>query len=851
MEVAHQSAVCGGEARGIHHEPKAAEDCRTPRRFATSSAARNSEGFGVRQSSAAFYSVFLVTLGLHTAFAQLPTARLLTIFPPGARVGSTSEVVVAGTDLDEASAVVFSHVDITARAKTNETTGLSEPNTFIVAVGSNVPPASYEVRIVGRFGISNPRRFAIGALPQIQETGNNSSANATEISLPVTINGRADSQAIDYFKFNAKKDERILAICEAAALDSRMEPSMMLLDGQGVEVERSRRGGLLDFRVPSDGQYVLKLHDFVYAGGSEYFYRLSVGALPYIDFVLPAIGNGGATNKFTMFGRNLPGSTASKFTAADGKKLERLEADIPIPAHGSSVPLGPNSAAFDVFECQLTASNAVSNSRLIGLAASPHIVRESTDAVQKVTVPCEVSGQFFPAGDIDTYSFEAKKGEVFWIEVVSQRLGLPTDPFIFVQRVTRDKDGKEQISDVQEISDSDANIGGPDFKTSSLDPAGKFEAKEDGEYRVRVRDLFNRANSNPAHVYWLGIRKEEPDFSLVALAQPPLSTAKDVKTAVVWPALARRGETMAIKVLAFRQRGFNGDIALSVSGLPPGVSSAGARIVSGQNSAMLLLTAADTVSTWAGSIDIMGKATINGKERAKEAHGGVLTWNVGDISKELVRPRLTADFTLGVCGDELAPVVIETAEAKAYEAPVGGKVQIPLKITRRGDFSEAFKVKAYGVSALESLKEMEVPNKTNVMTLEVDLNQQKLAAGDYQFYLLGPTKGKYASNADHAKQLEELAKAAETNATAFAAAAKKAGEELEAAKKAGGEIASAESALKEAKSKADAAEARKTALAARAKEATERTKAKEVTINIYSAPIFLKVTAPQTASASK
>lgn len=305
--------------------------------------------------------VLLSVFGFHTALAQLPTARLLTIFPPGARVGSTSEVVVAGTDLDDASALVFSHVDITSRAKTNETTRLSEPNTFIVAVGSNVPPASYEVRVVGRFGISNPRRFAVGTLPEMQETGNNSSASAVEIGLPVTINGRADSQAIDYFKFNAKKDERILAICEAAALDSRMEPSMMLLDSQGVELERSRRGGLLDFRVPSDGQYILKLHDFVYGGGSEYFYRLSVGALPYIDFVLPVVGSAGATNKFTMFGRNLSGSAVSEFTAADGKKLEGLEADVPLPAHGSPVSLGPNAAAFDVFECQLNTSNAVSN----------------------------------------------------------------------------------------------------------------------------------------------------------------------------------------------------------------------------------------------------------------------------------------------------------------------------------------------------------------------------------------------------------------------------------------------------------------------------------------------------------
>ena len=91
--------------------------------------------------------------------------------------------------------------------------------------------------------------------------------------------------------------------------------------------------------------------------------------------------------------------------------------------------------------------------------------------------------------------------------------------------------------------------------------------------------------------------------------------------------------------------------------------------------------------------------------------------------------------------------------------------------------------------------------------MELDLNQQKLPAGEYQFYFAGQTKGKYSNNPERAKQLEELAKSAP--------------------------------------------EARKNALSALAKEAAERAKPKDVTVTVYSAPIFLKVTSPQTASVSK
>ena len=84
---------------------------------------------------------------------------------------------------------------------------------------------------------------------------------------------------------------------------------------------------------------------------------------------------------------------------------------------------------------------------------------------QNLTVPCEIVGQFYPADDRDWYSFEAKKGDVYWIEIFSQRLGIPSDPFVLVQRVTKNDKGVEQVSDIKELSDSDANFGGAEYKT--------------------------------------------------------------------------------------------------------------------------------------------------------------------------------------------------------------------------------------------------------------------------------------------------------------------------------------------------------------------------------------------------
>jgi len=56
-------------------------------------------------------------------------------------------------------------------------------------------------------------------------------------------------------------------------------------------------------------------------------------------------------------------------------------------------------------------------------------------------------------------TFEARKGEVFWAEVFSERLGLPTDPFALIQRVSKNDKGEEQVSDVKELYGFDSDIG--------------------------------------------------------------------------------------------------------------------------------------------------------------------------------------------------------------------------------------------------------------------------------------------------------------------------------------------------------------------------------------------------------
>ena len=68
-------------------------------------------------------------------------------------------------------------------------------------------------------------------------------------------------------------------------------------------------------------------------------------------------------------------------------------------------------------------------------------------------------GQFYPNRDVDWIQFDAKKGETWWIEVMSHQLGLDSDPAFTLFRVTKNDKGEEQASEITQADDSQERQG--------------------------------------------------------------------------------------------------------------------------------------------------------------------------------------------------------------------------------------------------------------------------------------------------------------------------------------------------------------------------------------------------------
>lgn len=707
-----------------------------------------------------------------TTFAQLPAPQLTSVFPPGGKQGATVDVTLGGADLDEADKLLFSHPGISATPKltdANEFVKGPRPvgTAFQVKIAADVPPGSYEARVVNRFGVSNPRTFVVGDQEELVKTaGNNQFDKAQEIPLGSVVNARVDANGRDFYKFTLSAGQRVLVETWAERIDSRMDTTLALFGPDGRELVRSRdvdfKDAVIDFTAPAAGLYVVAVYDFVYGGGADFFYRLSVHGRPRIDFVFPPSGPPGSNNSYTVFGRNLPGGQPVENLRINGVALQKITSPIAIPADDAarSAAAGsltlPRSSLVDRVEFRLPGSNPVS----IGVSqVAPLLEQEPNDTAaqaQKVVVPCEFVGQFYPKRDTDWIQFDAKKGEVFSLEVLSHRLGLECDPLLIVKKVGKNDKGEEVMTDIASVDDPgdrNARIGG-DFDTSTDDPSYRFTAPEDATYRLLLRDQFGDSRLDPRNVYRLIIRKDEPDFRVVVVAQVPAAAPNQPLVQLGVPVL-RRGGTAALQLNLDRRDDFKGEVAITVEGLPAGVTCAGAILGGDVSSTSLIFSATEDAAAWAGPIRVVAKAQIKGKDSVRIARAGAISWGTANRQTSPPSFRVTRDLVLAVTDKETAPAFVKVGEDQVWETSLGGKVEIPVSLVRRGEYKEAVKLTAVGLPAEIKPAEINLDPNTAAGKLEIPVTNQATKPGVYTFHLRSDTKMKYARNPDAVKVAEE------------------------------------------------------------------------------------------------
>lgn len=631
---------------------------------------------------------------------QWPVPRLTVLTPSGGKIGTTVDVTFAGTELEEPTELIFSHPGIkgpafipplpepkidpkTKKPDPKEKAPVRPPITkFSVTIAKDVPPGFYDVRLVNKHGVSNPRRFVVGDLIEVAEKEpNNDVEQAQKVEIGTTITGAITAGTdVDYTSFTGKKGQRVLITCLSGSLDSRLDSELRVLNPKGIEIAYHRAAyghdGLIDLTLADDGEYLVRLNKFTYiAGGAEYFYRLNVAVVPYIDAIFPMMIEPGKTAAITLYGRNLPGGVPDASAVLDGRTLEKLTVNVPAPGDPVSVAqlkysglLTPLQGALDGFEYRLNGPTGLSNPVLVTYARAPVILEnDDNDTVEKaqaITVPCELAGRVDKKRDRDWYVFEAKKDQVLMFEVLSNRLGAPTDMYAVIKNLTT----KQEFALTDDNADS---FSLRYFTANNRDPAPfRFVVPADGKYHILLGSHTGDNYADPTHVYRVRITKELPDFRLFVM--PADETRPDA-------CRLGQGGTHHYTVYADRRDGFKGEILLSVEGLPAGVTVPPQVLGGSVRFTQLVVVAADNAAEFTGAVKVVGTAVINGQKVVHQARPATVTWGVPIQQNIPTVTRLDRDLVLAVRGK--APGKL-TAVKDQVVVSMGEKGDIPLKLAR-------------------------------------------------------------------------------------------------------------------------------------------------------------------------
>lgn len=651
----------------------------------------------------------------------LPAPRLLTTQPMGGKAGTQFEITITGEHLDDADELVFSEPRITATRK-RDAAGQPEPNKYLVTIAPDCPVGICEASVMTRLGLSSSRVFSVGTLLEtIQKQPNTSVATAQELPMNSVCNAAISVCGVDHYAFQGRQGQRVIVDCATRGIDSKLDAVVIIADASGRDLLVERRGGVLDFAVPADGRYLIKVHELTFRGGPAYFYRLGVWEQPA----------------------------------------------------GTPIVRQPSTKAVNSFSWPPA-----------GLGGQAGLVEAEPNGdapvAQKIALPCDISGSFFPAADVDMFEFQARKGEEWWVEVASERFGLPTDPTILVQHVARTVQG-EKLTDVAEFNDIPSPVrvssngyayDGPPYNAGTADILGKLVIKEDGLHRLQLTDLYGGTRSDPRNIYRLVIRRARPDFALVGWALH-MELRNGDRNAVSKPMALRRGATMALEVIAIRRDGFDGDIELGMEGLPEGVTARGLKIPAGQSRGLLLVSARQDATRGFANARFYGRAQIHGVPETRTVQLASMTWPVPDAASEIPVPRLLGHVPVSVGGFEVAPLTISPVSDQVLEVAAGQKLTIPLKQVRRSEFSGAtMEVRTMG-AGFERVPVFNVPLTADSTQAVLDLAALKTPPGDYLIAFYGGAVAKYCHRLDMVSAAEETRRKAEQEVTVLKAEARK------------------------------------------------------------------------------
>ncbi len=500
------------------------------------------------------------------------------IFPLGAQRGQSVEITLSGRNLGSSS-------NLTHNVDPKAPLGVTEIN----------------ARAAGH--LSNPKSFDVGDLPEFMEIEPNDTAEkANTVPVPITINGRiAGLKDVDVFRFKSDKDQRLLCEVNAQHLGSSLDALLTLADAKGKVLAQNDDAEGMDARIDydkfaKDQEYTLSIRDLNERDGDKFSYRLSIHP-PVPDFSvrffpdIPRLNRGGhawVRCEVTRLG-GFDGPVRASFQGLPpGVYGQPLVLTKDIPATGLMVISAATDAALGHFPIKLSAT-AVIKGNAVSHLAEPIIPgqkprqsrRGSRSADDRALDDAFLTVLDTPPFLLDLLSLaaEADQDQTTAIEVEAERSsGFTNDIELTAEGYSLDRG---LISNHVEVAAVTLKGGQSRAKVSLKAKAGA----QTGTRTIVIKgDTLVNGYTNTQYTQTIPLTIRQIPFAL-ASSLPRLSV-----TALPPETKSAAGEA-GFSVKADRRAGFNGEIALSLEGLPDGINATIDKIAAGQTEATVRLTA--------------------------------------------------------------------------------------------------------------------------------------------------------------------------------------------------------------------------------------------------------------------
>jgi hypothetical protein len=532
--------------------------------------------------------LFLLATAL-AAVAQ-PAPKLTAISPDWIQRGTTIDVTLTGENLGGVTQIIFngdaglSATNVAAPAPMPKASVVIESTGGGISIAEPAAPkrdekelvlkitapadaslSARELRVVAPGGVSNPLNLNVGQWPEVAKRDPNTSlADAQPVELPAVISGVLNTGAqTNHYKFKAKKGEEFVFEVDAARRGLALDSSLMVLDTKGKELARNEDAigldSLLFFTAPADGEFIVALRDFRYRGGNEYSYRLTAGAIPYVESLFPFGGARGKAVEVAINGRNLDGTTKMTFDIAPrAPRSQEIRVKTP-RGYSNLIPFNVSDLN-EIMEAE--PNNTLTNA-------------------QAITAPLVINGHIGEPKDIDRFKFKSASDQKLVCDIAASRFGSKLDALLI-------------------LTDPNGGVLQQNDDAAAADARLDFDAKKDAEYVLTLRDLTDRGGERFG--YRLSIRTP-------SAAAGPSFTARFLPDAI----RVHREGTVGVRCEVTRAGGFDGPVRFEFADLPSGVFSEPLIIPNAPSSGILMLSATRYATPGSFPIRVTASASIAGK----------------------------------------------------------------------------------------------------------------------------------------------------------------------------------------------------------------------------------------------